>query len=178
MSFEPPTGSSSVRDAETWVRALGLGPHPEGGSFRETWRAADRTAAAALPRRFSGERSLGTAIYYLLRATERSLLHRLRADEVWHLYDGGPLILHVFGDDSTYRPLVLGRDVGAGQAPQQTVRHGCWFGAEVAPSADFALVGCTVAPGFDFEDFEFASRADLLARHPDHADIVTRLTEA
>jgi len=175
----PPTRSSGPAfDAERWIRALRLSPHPEGGHFREVWRAEGSVDPSALPPRFATPRALGTSIYYLLRAGERSLLHRLHADEVWHLYDGGPLTLHVFERDNAYHPRVLGLDVAAGEAPQQVVPHGCWFGAELAEGANGALVGCTVAPGFEFGDLEFASRDALLVQHPEHAALVTRLTEA
>lgn len=160
-------------DADFWARTLRLEPHPEGGSFRETWRAGE--AVTGLPERFAGARSLGTAIFYLLKAGERSRLHRLRADEVWHLYDGGPLHLHLLVPGEGYRRLVLGRDPSRGEAPQCVVPHGAWFGAEPADGAAFALAGCTCAPGFEFADFEMGSREELLARFPDARALVERL---
>ena len=165
-------------EAESWIEALDLRPHPEGGLFRETWRSDETLGARALPARFAGERSMGTAIYYLLRAGERSRLHRLRADELWHLYAGGPLTLHLFTEGGDYRRRTLGQDPLAGHAPQLRVPHGCWFGAELPPGVPFALAGCTVSPGFEYDDFELADRSALLSRHPGHADVVTRLTEA
>jgi len=160
--------------AEDWIRTLGLQPHPEGGAFRETWRAAD--SATGLPARFTGPRALGTSIYFLLRAGERSHLHRLRADEVWHFHDGGALQLHLLVPGEGYRRLLLGRDAARGERPQCVVPHGAWFGAEPAEGAAFALVGCTCAPGFEFGDFEMGTRAALLAEFPDHRGIVERLT--
>ncbi len=162
-----------TRDAEHWIRALRLEPHPEGGAFRETWRAAE--SAAGLPGRFPGARAFGTAIYYLLRAGERSRLHRLRADEVWHLYDGGPLHLHLLVPGEGYRRLTLGHDVTGGESPQCLVPHGAWFGAEPAEGASFALAGCTCAPGFEYEDFELGSRDELLARFPGARALIERL---
>lgn len=164
------------RSAEHWIRVLALEPHPEGGWFRETWRSPERSSAASLPERFGADRSLSTAIYYLLQAGAHSCLHRLRADEVWHLYEGGPLVLHVIDPQGEYRPLVLGTRIEAGESPQQVVPHGSWFGAETAPGAPYALVGCTVAPGFDFADFELADRAALRARFPRHDALILRLT--
>jgi hypothetical protein len=161
-------------DADFWIRTLGLEPHPEGGAFRETWRAPE--AAGGLPRRFEGPRALGTAILYLLRAGERSRLHRLRADEVWHFHEGGPLHLHLFAPDGGYRSLTLGRDVARGEALQCVVPHGHWFGAEPAAQTEFALVGCTCAPGFEFRDLELGSRDELLARFPEQRALVERLT--
>ena len=163
---------------DPWIDALGLVPHPEGGFFRETWRSPESLEGGALPDRFSGRRSLGTAIVYLLRSGERSRLHRLRADEVWHLYDGGPLHLHVLEPGVGYRRLTLGLDVSRGESPQCHVPHGAWFGAEPDPGATHALAGCTVAPGFDYEDFELGERAALLAAFPAHRALIERLTAA
>ena len=163
-------------DAARWIEALDLAPHPEGGYFRETWRAPERLEAAALPARFGGARCLGTAIVYLLRAGEHSRLHRLHADEVWHLYAGGPLALHLLEPGGGYRRLVLGTDAAAGQRPQWNVPHGCWFGAEPVEGAAFALVGCTVSPGFEYADFELGARAPLAASHPAQRALIERLT--
>ena len=160
--------------AEHWIRTLALEPHPEGGYFRESYRSSETLREAALPAGFRGERSISTAIYYLLRPGDRSRLHRLRADEVWHLYDGGPLTLHVLHPDGRYEPRVLGRALSQGEAFQQLVPHGAWFGAEA--TEDFALVGCTVAPGFAFEDFELGAREALLEQYPQHRELVLRLT--
>lgn len=160
--------------ADDWVRTLQLVPHPEGGAFRESWRADE--SAAGLPARFAGPRAIGTAIFYLLRAGEHSRLHRLRADEVWHLYDGGPLHLHVLAPGTGYRRLTLGRDPARGESPQAVVPHGSWFGAEPAEGAAFALAGCTCAPGFEYGDFELGTRDGLLARFPEARELVERLT--
>ena len=161
--------------AEAWREALALASHPEGGWFRELHRSDERVPAAALDRRFAGERALSTSIVYLLRAGEHSRFHRLRADEVWHLYDGGPLWIHLL-EAAGLRRLVLGRDPARGECPQGIVPHGAWFAAEPAPGAAFALAGCTVSPGFEYGDFEIASRATLLARHPGERALIERLT--
>lgn len=165
-----------TRDADHWIRALGMQPHREGGHFRETWRSPESVAVGALPERFDGPRALGTAIYYLLRTSEHSCLHRLRADEVWHLYDGGPLQLHVLTPEGEYRRTLLGLDLAAGESPQVVVPHGCWFGAETPEGVNYALAGCTVHPGFEYEDHELGVRDELLARHPDHRELILRLT--
>ena len=156
-------------DAERWIRALGLAPHPEGGWFRETYRSAERLAASALPSRFDGERSLATSIAYLLAAGECSHFHRLRADETWWHHAGGAMHLYCLGEPS--QPVVVGSD-----SPQATVPHGTWFAAEPEPGASFALVGCGVAPGFEFTDFQLGRRADLLAAFPRDRVIVERFT--
>lgn len=174
-----PSGRAAVNaDAARWIAALGLVPHPEGGCFHESWRAPESVDATALPARFAGARHLGTAIYYLLGAGEHSQLHRLRADEVWHFYAGGPLHLHVLDPAGGYRRLDLGLDVAAGERPQWVVPHGSWFGAEPGPGAAYALVGCTVAPGFEYTDFELGGRAALLASHPGQRELIERLTAA
>ena len=162
-----------MRTVADWIARLQLAHHPEGGYYRETYRSTERIPANGLPVRFQGERPVATAIYYLLPAGEVSVLHRLKSDELWHFYDGGALHLHLFGPDGNYHTLSLSGDV-----PQAVVSAGNWFGAELAAGAPYALVGCTVAPGFDFRDFELASRAALLARHPEHPTVIERLTKA
>ena len=165
------------RDASYWIRALRLEPHPEGGYYRETWRSPETVPASALPPRFGGPRAMGTAIVYLLAAGAVSHLHRLHADEVWHHYDGGALHLHLLGPDGHAR-IALGRDMERGERLEAVVPHGTWFGAETAPGAAYALVGCTVSPGFEFADFEMGSRAALLAEYPAQREWIERLTAA
>ena len=170
--------------AQDWIDRLGLEAHPEGGYFREIYRSPESLAAGALPARFGGPRSFATAIYFLLRPGEVSHLHRIQADELWHFYAGHPLTVHVLADETgDHQALHLGPDPDAGQSFFASVPAGRWFGAEVTapPMSDpgdavFSLVGCTVAPGFDFADFELAERAPLLARFPAHAALVERLT--
>jgi len=135
-----------MRDAESIVSALGLIPHPEGGHYVETWRAA---AAAA-------ERPSGTAIYYLLRRGESSAWHRVDAAEAWHFYAGDPLELSIAAGSGEEAPRrhVLGPDIEVGQRPQFVVPPGDWQAA--ASLGEWTLVGCTVSPGFRFEGFELA----------------------
>ena len=154
------------------VRAYRLAPHPEGGFYREHYRSTDRVPGTS--------RALSTAIYFLLPAGAFSRLHRIDADEVWHFYDGGPLRIAEIAPDGRVRETLLGRDPGAGQVPSHVVPAGAWFGAAPAEGTAFALVGCTVSPGFEFEGFELADRAALLARHGDDAAaraIIERLTD-
>ena len=160
--------------ARQWVDRLGLIPHPEGGFYRETYRATEGIPRPALPRRFSGDRAFSTAIYFLLTSENFSALHRIHQDEVWHHYDGDTLMIHVIAVDGTYQPIHLGKD--SASTPQAVVRAGALFGASVESPGEYALVGCTVAPGFDFADFHMPTREALLAEYPGHAAIVTRLT--
>ena len=157
-------------EAEHWVRVLGLAAHPEGGWFREVFRSPERVAREALPPRFTGARALATSILYLLGAGEHSRFHRLLADEMWSHHAGGAVHLHLL-ERGGARTLIVG-----GDTPQVTVPHGAWFAAEPEPGAAFALAGCFVAPGFEFEDFELADRDALLAEFPQQRALVTRFT--
>src|SRR5262249_61273047 len=134
--------------------------HPEGGWYRETYRSSERVDAAAMPPRFGGARVLGTAIYYLLRAGERSALHRIKSDEVWHHYAGDAVRLWVFDAPGVARELRLGGD----GEPQVTIPAGAWYGGRVADGGDYALMGGTVAPGFAFGGFALAGPAARLPR--------------
>jgi predicted cupin superfamily sugar epimerase len=162
--------------ARDWIESLKLQPHPEGGYFRETYRSAEKIARGHLPQRFSGDRSFSTAIYFLLQGQEFSALHRIRQDEVWHFYDGGTLEVHAIDPAGVYSILRLGRDVRAGEVLQGVVPAGFLFGSRLADPQSFALVGCTVAPGFDFADFEMPPREAILAEYPQHRAIIERLT--
>lgn len=157
------------------IDVLGLSPHPERGYFVETYRAGQRVKSSARP----GERSASTAIYFLVAAAEpHTYLHRLASDEVFHLYEGGPLeVLRLFPDGSWDVP-VLGMDLRAGQRPQLVIPAGTWFGTELAPHATHCLIGCTVAPGFEFEDFELAQGGELEARYPGASERIRRMRRA
>jgi uncharacterized protein len=163
--------------ADELIALLNLKPHPEeGGFFRETYRSADRLAAAHLPPRYQGDRSASTAIYYLLTPTSISALHRVATDEVFHFYLGDPVRMLQLGPGKTAREIILGSDVAAGQQLQVVVPCGIWQGSLLEPSGRFALFGCTVAPGFEYEDYEHGNRAELTAQFPEHAEMVRRLT--
>lgn len=162
--------------AQAWIRRLGLRPHPEGGHYRETYRSAEQIAAAHLPRRFGGARTLSTAIYYLLRAGERSALHRIKSDEIWHHYAGDVVIVWMLDEHGSAREARLGADGARAGEPQLVVPAGVWYGARLADGGDYALLGGTVAPGFEFADFELADGATLRARHPRHAAWIAALT--
>lgn len=164
------------QEAAHLIEALGLEPHPEGGYFRETWRSSLKATLGGGHGRPEGSRSFGTAIYYLLSGREVSRLHRLNADEVWHLYAGGPLTLHLLDEAHGCRTLQLGSQTPAGPVFQTTVAAGCWFGASLPVADSFALTGCTLAPGFDHDDFELGDRDRLLEAFPDQGEIIRLLT--
>ena len=166
-------------------------PHPEGGYFAETYRSTETIPHAALPRRFGGDRAFGTAIYFLLESHHLSALHRISSDEIWHFYDGDTLEISVISPTGTLTLIRLGRNLDQGDVFQAVVPAGCWFGSKpivdativegtvvegTAQKAAFSLVGCTVAPGFDFADFEMADRATLLAEFPQHRAVIEKLT--
>ena len=159
---------TSLPSAADLVRDLQLLPHPEGGFYRETYRAAQ----------VHGGRAASTMIYFLLPAGRVSRLHRIDADEGWHHYLGGTLEIFELDEAEPDRPRVtrLGKDLAAGELPQHIVPAGRWFGAAPAAGSAYALVGCTVAPGFEFAHFELGTRTRLLARFPAAADVVSRLT--
>jgi uncharacterized protein len=158
-----------MNDARVWAEALGLIPHPEGGLYRETFRAPLVVEAP------QGNRAASTAIYFLLPAGSFSALHRVRSDEVWHHYDGDPVELHTIDESGEHHVVLLGKDVRRGERPQRVVPAGTWQAA-VSAGHGFSLCGCTVAPGFDFADFEMPSRDEVMARFPQHRAVVERLT--
>lgn len=168
---------SAATEAQHWIDRLHLQPHPEGGFFRETYRAALKLPHAALPGH-GGDRSASTAIYFLLAGDQFSAFHRIRSDELWHFYAGSGLIVHVIEPGGNYHELLLGSNADHGEQFQAVVPAGCWFGSSLRQSDTYALVGCTVAPGFDFADFEIAGREALAAQFPQHRSIIARLTRA
>jgi len=163
--------------AEQLIKHLGLQPHPkEGGFFRETYRAAEANAAANLPARYGGPRSHSTAIYYLLTPQTYSALHRLGSDEVFHFYLGDPVRMLQLTPDGKGKTIVLGQDLLAGQHAQFVVPRGVWQGSILEPGGRFALLGCTVAPGFDYADYESGTRVEFLRDYPAFAELITKLT--
>jgi predicted cupin superfamily sugar epimerase len=172
------------QDAQYWIDKLQLQPHPEGGFYRVTYTAATRIAQAALPSKFKGARPTSTAIYFLLTNQARaatasghfSAFHRLQSDEMWHFYAGDPLVVHQIAPDGSYTKLVLGSNIEAGEDFQAVVEAGCWFASAPLMPDSFALVGCTVSPGFDFADFELGTRVELTAHYPQHAGLIEQFT--
>lgn len=135
-----------------------LEPHPEGGFFKETYRDSGVIDQDSLPENFTGDRNFSTAIYFLIPEGKKSHLHRLKSDEVWHFYLGEPLTLIQISEQGKVEKIILGQDVKKGHKVQHVVPKGCWFGSYPNPNSGFSFVGCTVAPGFDFADFEMGLR--------------------
>lgn len=148
----------------------------EGGYFRETYRSPLVIPGASVGAEFKDDRSVCTAIYYLLTPSTFSELHRLPGDEIFHFYLGDPvemLQLHPDGSATTVR---LGNNLRADEVPQTVVPGGVWQGARLVSGGNLALLGCTVAPGFDYADYTSGRREELIARYPDQAALVERLT--
>lgn len=160
--------------AQFWIQALNLQPHPEGGFYRQTYASELTIPASVLPH--GAPRSASTAIYFLLEGQNFSAFHRLRSDEMWHFYAGAPLAVHVVDKAGNYSKHLLGPDPGAGQSFQAVVPAGSWFASHVEDWSSFALVGCAVSPGFDFEDFELAKRKELIDLYPQHRELIKTLT--
>ena len=159
------------------VRELGLVPLPqEGGLYAETYRSSGVIPAGALAGRNLGPRACATAIYYLVTPTRFSALHRVASTEIFHFYLGDPVAMLQLSPQGFGNTLVLGTDILAGQRPQAVVPRGVWQGTRLMPGGRFALLGCTVSPGFDFADYEQGDRAALTILAPHLAADIAALT--
>jgi len=162
---------------EALINHYNLLPHPEGGFYRQTYAAAEQISKEALPERFEGSRSFSTAIYFLLPTGSFSAFHRIKSDEVWHFYEGCPLNIHVIHPNGDYDCMKLGSNMNNGESYQLVVPANAWFASEpVGDPGSFALVGCTVAPGFDFSDFDLADAEKLVEQYPSHELLIRRLS--
>lgn len=164
------------KSAAYWIEKLQLTEHIEGGAFKETYRSKQTISKVHLPSSFHGDRAYSTAIYFLLKQGQFSALHRIAADELWHFYQGDPLEIIEIKPSGALSIHTLGPDAEAGETFQCVIEGGSWFGSRVKKGGEYALVGCTVAPGFDFADFELADRNQLVDLFPQHADIIRSLT--
>ena len=162
--------------ASYWIDKLGLTPHVEGGAFGEVYRSELVIPRSSLPLFFQGARAASTSIYFLLSQGQFSAFHRIASDELWHFYYGDALLVYEITHGGRMVVHRLGQDAEKGESFQTVVKAGSWFASVPAPGSEYALVGCTVAPGFDFADFELARRRRLLDQYPEHAEIITRLT--
>ena len=166
----------STKNASYWIEKLGLEKHPEGGYYQETYRCNLEISHENLPKRYQGSRSCSTAIYFLLEGTDFSALHRLHSDELWHFYAGSSLTVHVIEESGNYNPIKLGGNFEEGEVFQAVVKAGDWFGATVNDPQSYSLVGCTVAPGFDFNDFELGKTQELTKVYPQHQSLIEKMT--
>ena len=156
-------------NADYWIEHLKLSAHPEGGFYRETYRAGGRVNVDD-----DVTRNYSTAIYFLLRKQDRSMFHRIKSDELWHFHAGGRLTIYMLTEGGLVSQS-LGQNVEKGDKLQVTIPANHWFGALVT-EGPYVLSGCTVSPGFDFRDFEMAKQHELLTQFPKHSDIIQKLT--
>lgn len=157
------------------VEQLKLNTHPEGGFYKEIYRSNQIIPKVSL-KGFSGDRSFCTSIYFLLTSENFSAFHRIKQDEIWHFYEGQALSVHVIYPNGDYKEHRVGINFEKGEAPQLVVPAGCWFASSVEEKDAYSFVGCTVAPGFDFDDFELALENNLSALYPQHTKIIQKLT--
>lgn len=162
--------------ASQLITQFGLQPHPEGGFYLQTYCSKEVIAATALPARFSGDRYFSTAIYFLLEGKQFSAFHRIKSDEIWHFYTGNALHIYVLHPDGKGELLKLGNDPVNGYSFQQMVPAGCWFASKPINENGFSFAGCTVAPGFDFTDFEMGKTEQLLKQYPQHEEWIRLLS--
>jgi predicted cupin superfamily sugar epimerase len=150
----------------------------EGGHFRQTYVAEESVAAQALPARYGTPRTFGTAIYYLLTSAPDSFsaLHCLKTDEIYHFYLGDPVEMLLLYPERRGERIVLGPDILGGQRAQFVVPRGVWQGSRLIHGGSFALMGTTMAPGFDFADWAEGGRDELLRQYPEHAELIRMLT--
>jgi predicted cupin superfamily sugar epimerase len=164
------------KNAAYWIEHLQLNKHIEGGYYKENYRSQLSIPRTNLPDSFKGNRSASTSIYFLLEKNNFSALHRIAADELWHFYAGDCLLIYEFSKEGAMVMHRLGNNADKGETFQVIIRAGNWFGAILDNGGEYALTGCTVAPGFDFSDFELAQRSLLLDQYPRYAEIISLLT--
>ncbi len=158
------------------VKVLDLQAHPEGGFYKEVYRSEERIPASALGSEFGGDRSFSTAIYFLLEKDNFSAFHKIKSDETWHFYEGDTLEVLEINDSGELKITLVGNKVETGDVFQYTVKANTWFGSRVKKGGNYSLVGCTVAPGFDFRDFEMAGRAELIEAFPALRQVIEEMT--
>ncbi|MBX9772748.1 MAG: cupin domain-containing protein [Candidatus Obscuribacterales bacterium] len=164
--------------ASDLIQLLKLEEHPEGGFYRQTYKSYELIPKEVLPPRYESPRSYGTAIYYLITKEKCSRLHKVASDETFHFYFGAPVEMLLLFPDKRAENIVLGHNILARQQPQFTVPKGIWQGSKIRDeedSPDYALLGATVAPGFEYADFELATRAEILAEYQDFESQISDL---
>ncbi len=163
-----------MHTAEYWIKKLNLQKHPEGGYFNEVYRSDEEIKSEHLPKRYSGARNHSTSIYFLLTGDAFSAFHRIKSDETWHFYEGSAVIVHMINEAGKYTTVKIGSNPEEDEVFQYTIPHGVWFAAEVNKPDSYTLVGCTVAPGFHYDDFELANRDELTKLFPGCEDVIRK----
>ncbi|MDF2455353.1 MAG: hypothetical protein K0R51_1346 [Cytophagaceae bacterium] len=156
--------------ANDWINKLTLLPHPEGGYYKETYRSAEDSAFMG----FDGKRNISTAIFFLLQGKDKSHFHRIQSDELWFFHEGEALEIFILRDKKV-EVIALGKNADQGEQLQAVIPAGLWFGARLKSPDGYALVSCTVAPGFDFRDFELGKKEELMVLFPQHAFMIEEL---
>jgi predicted cupin superfamily sugar epimerase len=162
--------------AQKYIEKLQLKPHPEGGYYKEIFRTGEMILPEHLPKRYKSSRNFSTSIYFLLDGNQVSNFHRLNSDEQWHFYDGSTIVLYVIEEGGNLNKILLGGNIEKGETHQTIIKHNSWFAAELLDKTSFALIGCTVAPGFDFNDFELGKRDELIDMFPQFRELIFKLT--
>ena len=165
-----------MHSAEYWINHLHLNAHPEGGFYKETYRSKDFIPGTIGPGNAEGTRNISTAIYFLLRSGDRSAFHKIKSDELWHFHAGSSLVIYALNDIAGLTAHRLGLDLEKGDQPQVVIPADTWFGAMLEEENSFSLASCTVAPGFDFRDFEMAEKQKLSQEFPLYKNIIHLLT--
>jgi uncharacterized protein len=160
---------------ETWIKHLQLIRHVEGGWYCEVYRSAMSIPGQALTPAFSGSRSACTHIYFLLEKDNFSAFHRIKSDEIWHFYSGDPIVIYEISDNGELTAHLLGNDPSKGHSLSCVIKAGNWFASKVADGGEYGLAGCTVAPGFDFNDFELARKEELSKQFPRYSELINSL---
>ncbi len=158
-------------DGKYLIRQLGLQAHPEGGFYKETYRSDQLVETGQ-----NKSRNISTAIYFLLEKEDRSLFHRIQSDELWFFHQGEPLEI-VWIKDGRLNTIILGNDLEKGEVPQAVIPANTWFAARIKTLSGYTLVSCTVAPGFDFLDFELAARTNLIQEYPQLQETIAIFTK-
>jgi uncharacterized protein len=161
-------------NAQYYIEKLNLIQHPEGGYYKETYRSDEAIAKQALPERYSGNRNFSTSIYFLLRGNEFSAFHKIESDETWHFYAGTSITIMMINEQGNYSEKIIGNNLEENNLLQYTINRNTWFASKVNDENSFSLLGCTVAPGFDFDDFILAEKAILQQQFPQHETVINK----
>ena len=165
----------SMTKIEQLIQQFDIRPHPEGGWYKQTYKSTVPVPVTALPPGFRGDRVFSTAIYFLLGKGNFSAFHKIKSDECWHFYSGDPLHVFIIDQNGDLTIVTLGNDFNKGETFQYVVPANCWFASRPVQGSEYCLVGCTVAPGFEFEDLELADSKSLTSLYPRHASIINEL---
>lgn len=160
---------------EYLIKQLELSKHPEGGYYRQVYKSDECIKEDYLPERFHSSHAMSTAIYFMLTNKEYSAFHIIKQDELWHHYEGGTIEIVIIEQDGTLSKKLLGKNFEKGEEPLVVVPYGVYFSARLLDDESYSLVGCTVSPGFEFDDFYMPTKNELIALYPNHKDIIEEL---